>query len=110
MRGQTSILRDPAAAIAAAKCWLARWNDGAGARFAGLQVATFHPRACDYCSAPPEALIDLIENFLVWSGIQPPERFTDEGLTPLRADVEGFLTLPQEEQEKLVQEAQGYIE
>lgn len=108
-RGVAAV-RDPAVAIAGAKCWLARWNGGEGARAAGLQVASFHPRPCEFCQVSTDGLIRMIEEFLVWSGITPPERFTDETITPLRAEVEGFLTLPTEEQERLVAEAQGYTE
>jgi hypothetical protein len=109
-RGKSEGIKDPAFAIAAGKCWLARWRGGAAASAMNLDASSFHPSECTFCGYSPEELIDMLEAFLKWAGLNPPSWRDplEVETTPLRAEVEGFLTLPPEEQERTVQFAQGY--
>jgi hypothetical protein len=105
-RGRVSAIRDPAIAVAAAKCWLARWNGGRGARVAGLNMTTFHPEECGFCEYPVDRLMASIEHFVAWSGLD--EDVLPGDPMPLRDQVESFLSLPRQEQARLVTKAQGY--
>lgn len=105
-RGQISTIRDPAFAVAAAKCWLARWNQGAGAKAAGLKVSGFHPEECVFCDFPTDKLGELVAEFSDWAGMTPT---TAHGVElPVRPAMEQFYMLPREEQGRLVRKAQGY--
>ncbi len=61
-----AVIRDPAFAAAAGKCWLARMMGGR----VGNVVAA-HPTECAWCEFPPEYLIDRISEFLHWAGAEP---------------------------------------
>jgi hypothetical protein len=105
-RGRVSVIRDPAIAVAAAKCWMARWNGGRSAKMVGLTVNSFHPAECGFCDFPAERLIEAVDEFNTWAGLKPP-RFIGES-SAVRDTVETFLSLPVHEQKRLVGKAQGY--
>lgn len=89
------IIRDPAVAAAAAKCWLAR--------FQGVIIidGSYHPETCSMCEYDVDSLLAAIREFNAWSGIMP-----GKDPVPMRAEVEGFLTLPREEQARAVRAVQ----
>lgn len=105
-RGRVSVIRDPAIAVAAAKCWLARWHKGGGAKMVGVPVNSFHPADCGFCEYPTDRLIAAVSEFREWAGLEPPE-FMDQPIA-VRDTVETFLGLPSHEQKRLVMKAQGY--
>lgn len=58
-------ITDPAAAIAAAQCYLARtWGQGGSV---GIAVTERHPRECQWCPYPIEQLVRLIVDFNAWA-------------------------------------------
>ena len=63
-RGRVSVIRDPAIASAAAKCWLARWHKGSGARTIGIPITSFHPQDCGFCEYPTDKLIESVDEFV----------------------------------------------
>lgn len=91
-----SVIRDPAVAIAAAKCWLAGRGGGL------LPVDSFHPTECTFCDFDRDGIIEAVTEFAAWAGIS-----TDEE-TPLRAEIEAFLTISLEAQTRQVDRARGY--
>jgi hypothetical protein len=107
-RGRVSVIRDPAIASAAAKCWLARWHKGAGAKMAGISISSFHPQDCGFCEYPTDKLIESVDEFVEWAGLKPPTSVGEP--VAMRESVEMFLTLPRHEQSRLVQKAQGYLD
>ena len=107
-RGRVSVIRDPAIASAAAKCWLARWHKGSGARTIGIPITSFHPQDCGFCEYPQDKLVESVDEFIKWAGMKPPESIGEPSV--LRESVEMFLTLPTHEPHRLVQKAQGYLD
>jgi len=107
-RGRVSVIRDPAIASAAAKCWLARWHKGSGARTIGIPITSFHPQDCGFCEYPTDKLIESVDEFVKWSGLKPPTSISEP--VAMRESVEMFLTLPAHEQKRLVEKAQGYLD
>jgi hypothetical protein len=107
-RGRLSVIRDPAIASAAAKCWLARWHKGTGARLVGIPITSFHPQDCGFCEYPADRLVESIGEFIEWAGLKPPTSIGEP--TAMRGEVEMFLTLPSHEQKRLVEKAQGYLD
>ena len=96
------VIRNPAEAVAAAKCWLATWSKAGGG--ANLPpVDSYHPDKCVYCEQPRDFLIRVLEEFRDWSFISS---YVDDE-TPLRLEVEQFLALPTHEQDRLVKKAQS---
>lgn len=100
-RGKFKVIRDPAVAIAAGKCWIARW--GSRKILGGLPVDSFHPEDCAFCDLDPTYLIEAIDEFMNWSGLR------DGDDAELERPVEAFLQLNAEAQASVVREAQGYI-
>lgn len=98
-RGKVTV-RNPAEAVAIAKCWLATWAPGTPGVPA---VDTFHPKVCDWCDYPRDLLIQTLEEFSDWAGL-----FKEE--PALRLEIESYETLPADEQHRLVLKAQGYLE
>jgi hypothetical protein len=98
-RGQAQVIRDPAVAVAAGKCWLSRWGD----LKIGVEITSdsFHPKECVFCAYDMRFLVESIDEFMDWSGLRPTK-----DPTPLRAEVEGFLTLSPEEQARAVWDVQ----
>ena len=94
-------IRDPAIAVAAAKCWLARWGN-----LDGVPVGSYHPREYGFCEYPEKRLIDAVAGFIAWA--DPPAEMGEP--VALQSSVEAFLALSRQEQSVLVQKAQGYIE
>lgn len=92
-----SVIRDPATAIAAAKCWLAR-RGGGGV----LRTDSFHPAECSMCEMDADGLIEAVTEFVEWAGISSDEE------RPLRAEIEAFLTISEEAQRRQVGRMQGY--
>jgi hypothetical protein len=99
-----AVIRDPAFAAAAGKCWLARMMGGK----VGSVVAD-HPEECSFCEFDPEYLIDRIEEFLRWAGLDAVDEIKrgEPEVRPLRATVEAFQMMGAEEQRRLVRKAQG---
>lgn len=103
-RGRVQVLRDPATAIAAAKCFLSRTQNR-------LSLGAFHSEECDFCETSLDVLIRALEEFGTWSGISYRETRYDPLNPALRAwrpEIESFAQLPREEQLKMVEVAQGY--
>jgi hypothetical protein len=96
---------DPAAAVAASICWLARWR-GVGAKFAKAATVR-HPSRCAWCDYPPGYLVTMVEEFndadLVYDG--NGVRFDSHG-QPLHRVGGRFHALPRERQRALVTAAQ----
>ena len=103
-RGRDAEVRDPAIAIAAGKCWLARWNDGS---FLRVPNTSFHPQECGFCDVPDSTLMKMLNEFLDWANLRPSNQMDD--VSALRAEIEMFQTLPVDEQKRLVAKAQGYV-
>ena len=91
--------RNPAEAVAAAKCWLYTWTSRSGPGLLRLEGELIHDEACSYCEYPRDMLIVAIEEFNTWAAIDADE-------APLRLEVEQFLALPAVEQQRLVKKAQ----
>lgn len=102
-RGRVSVIRDPAIAVAAAKCHLARWHD-----MKGILPNGFHPEDCGFCDYPADRLAEAVVEFSNWAGLHQTK--TSDETVAVRVDVERFLSLPREEQSRLVLKAQGYEE
>lgn len=102
-----SVIRDPAFAAAAGKCWIARMMGGR----VGSALAD-HPEECAFCEFPPEYLVGRIEEFMHWAGLNPVDEFKpgEPMVRPLRSSVEVFQMLPTAEQQRLVRRAQGQTE
>jgi len=98
-RGQISVVRNPAVAIAMSKCWLADWKDS-------LPSIDFHPDTCAFCDTPRDLLMKQLEEFKTWSGVS--DIVTEE--QPLRLEIEQWETLPVHEQVRLVRKAQAIVE
>jgi hypothetical protein len=103
--GPDTFIRDPAFAAAAAKCFLTR-------RF-GRSVAGIiadHPGECVFCEYDLDYLAGRLDEFNEWAGLKGETNHdpNDPLVRPLRADVEGFMMLPRDEQLNLVRAAQGY--
>lgn len=97
------LLRNPADAIAAAKCWLATW----AGRAPGVgDVESFHPTECSFCELPRDLLVQALEEFKNWAHISDD---IDEG-TPLRLEMETWLALPDAEQRRQVERSAGRME
>lgn len=108
-RGRVSVIRDPAIAAAAGKCWLARWQGGkAMSRITGIQSNSFHPDECGFCDYPTDRLVEAVAEFNEWAGLNPIN-FMDEPMVA-RGAVEMFMTNTTAEQRRLVMKAQGYFE
>ena len=95
-------VRDPAVAIAMARCWLASWSSRS---LIGLDINEFHPDNCGFCEIPRETIMEMLEEFADWSNISS----YDESV-PLRAEIEAWETLPREEQKTMVERAAGWLE
>jgi hypothetical protein len=85
-----------------AKCWLNTWTRSTGMGIGNPD--SFHVAACAWCEAPRDYLIQALTEFKDWSRISS---YIEEG-EPLRLEIEQWQTLPVEEQQRLVQKAQGY--
>jgi hypothetical protein len=96
-----SVIRDPAVAIAASKCWLASMMNKAGALPGVPPLDSFHPAECTFCDFDRDGIIQALEEFAAWAGISKDEE------TPMRAEIERFLTLPGYQQSAFVRRAQG---
>lgn len=101
-RGRMTV-RDPAMAIAMAKCWLASWMPPGAEAFGLPPESSFHPDACGFCDMPRDLLVQMLEEFQTWSLISV---YDDE--VPLRAEIEAWQTLSPEQQNFKVRQAQGY--
>lgn len=106
-RGRVAEIRDPAVAIAAGKCWMARWRKGGMFLITGVPINSFHPAPCGFCEYPPDKLAGALEEFVDWARLKAPRTMGET--TELRAEIEMFQTLPKEEQQRLVERAQGYV-
>jgi len=105
-RSKVPVIRDPAFAVAVAKCWLARTQSPYG-------LSAFHEEDCGFCEMPLNTLIHSLEEFGVWSGISwRSDRFDPSNPTvmPWRDEVERFARLPPADQLALVKKAQGHGE
>jgi len=101
-RGRVTV-RDPAQAIAMAKCWLASWMPAGPAAFGLPETNSFHPQVCGFCEVPRDLLIQMLEEFQHWSQIST---YDDE--VGLRAEIEAWETLTAAQQDIKVRMAQGY--
>ena len=95
----SAAIRDPAVAIAVAKCWLASKYGASPPDIPAVTV--FHPEECPFCDFERDGMMEALEEFVAWSGISSDEE------TPLRLQIESWLTLPSEVQEQHVKRAQG---
>jgi hypothetical protein len=100
------IIRDPAFAAAAGKCWLSRMMGGR----VGSAVAD-HPLECSFCKFDLDYLCDRIEEFLHWAGMEriDEHRPGEPTVYPVRTEIESFMMQTKTEQERLVRKAQGQI-
>ena len=92
--------RNPAEAVAAAKCWLNTWTSRSGPGLLRLEGEMIHGDACAFCEYPRDMLIAAIEEFNTWAALDQEE-------APLRLEVEQYLALPAAEQLRLVKKAQA---
>lgn len=88
-----SVIDEPASAVAAALCLVARNNDG---------VTSRHPRRCGWCDYPTDELVRMVDGFNTWAG------FNDRRRTYERHDARVFAELPPARQAELVLAAQGF--
>jgi hypothetical protein len=87
-------MSDPAAAVAIAKCILAR-------RPAVVPtVQTSHPRPCRWCARSTDDLLAALERFNAWAA------YDDRSNSYRRYEVRVFVDLPKERQAELVACAQ----
>ena len=96
-RGRIQV-RNPAEAIAMAKCWLATW--AGRTKIGGLDMSTIHVAPCAYCEEPRDFLIRAVEEFSEWGQL-----ITDDEEAPMKLEIEQWLMLPASEQERLVTKA-----
>lgn len=90
----TTVLFDPAAAIAAGICLTAR--------SVAPKTLDRHPRPCGWCEYEPDELRQMIDGFNAWAG------FRERSGTYERHDARVFAELPRAEQARLVLEAQAF--
>jgi len=87
-------------AVAVAKCWLASYQGRNS--LTGLPPSdSFHTEECPYCDFNRDGMMEALAEFVAWSGISSDDE------TPLRMEVEAWLTVPPEEQARRVKQAQG---
>lgn len=100
-------IRDPAVAAAVGKCWLWRWSRRVPAYSRMVltdKIERLHDdEPCGFCEYPADGLIRALEEFVEWSGLSTEA--VDSG-RPFRPEVEAFIRLPNEEQHRLVRDAQ----
>ena len=87
-------LREPAQAIAAAKCILYRLG------FKGEHM-DMHPDTCNFCGVPLQKLTGYYDEWLDWSGLNDPEN--------KHPTLVMFEELPRETQRQEVRKYQGYV-
>jgi hypothetical protein len=99
-----AVIRDPAHAAAAAKCWLFRKMGKIG------PISPNHPEPCAWCEFDLDYILEKIAEFNEWAGFEDIDRFDvgDPLVRPIRPSVENFMQLPRPEQGRLVRVAQGY--
>ncbi len=98
-RGRIQV-RNPAEAIAMAKCWLASFAGRSS--IGGLVVNdAVHVAPCAYCEEPRDFLIRAVEEFVDWGHL-----IHEDEEAPPRLEIEQWLMLPAVEQQRLVQKAQ----
>lgn len=93
-------ITDPAAAAAAAKCWLARSPHTEGTPLERM-IGAHHPRVCEWCHFPLQTLIDYLVEFNAWAGFVADhhgERYTEP-------EVRRFQSLDRAEQRRRVHRA-----
>lgn len=91
----TTMLFEPASAVAAGHCLTARLVDKDA-------TTNAHPRRCGWCDFPLDALRQLIDGFNEWAGFDPKTgKYAQH-------DARAFQGLPQREQARLVLEAQSF--
>jgi hypothetical protein len=91
--GKPALVDEPASAIAASLCLVARDRDGRTPR---------HPRRCSWCDYPAAELARMVGEFNEWAGLdQRTGRYA-------RHSVWSFNELPAKRQAELVLEAQGF--
>ena len=95
MSGKPVLVDEPASAVAAAVCLLARDRDGRIPR---------HPRRCSWCDYPAPELARMVDEFNAWA-----ERNERTGRYA-RHSAWSFNELPRATQAELVREAQGFEE
>lgn len=107
-RGTPEPIRDPAFAVAAAKCVVAR--DLGSAALGGITPRFFHPKECAFCEFDQEFLRDAVAEFTQWAGLVESSTFDPAMPELYRVEpaVERFMQMPFEDQAWLVQKAQGY--
>lgn len=89
-----AVIFEPAAAVAAGICLVAReFNDGRDRR---------HPRPCGWCDYPLEVLRSMVDGFNAWAG------FDERKGTYTRFEARQFQGLPHRQQSELVLEAQSF--
>lgn len=109
-RGKVEV-RDPAAAIAMAKCWLSTWTrrmEAGGNSSMPWKTSDFHPDACVFCDEPRDLLIQMLEEFQAWSQISETDVPGEE--RPLKLEIEAWETLPSTEQTLRVRRVQGFVQ
>lgn len=87
-------LREPAQAVAAAKCILYRLG------FKGEHM-DMHPGQCNFCGVPLEKLVPRYEEWMQWSNLNDPEN--------KHPTVVMFEQLPRDVQRQEVRKYQGYV-
>lgn len=107
-RERESFIRDPAVAIAAAKCLLARqFPPGTG-----LKLSAFHPEECAFEEMETPYLMSKVLEFNTWAGMYEASNYEYDPDKPPMAElqprIEAWNRLPDAEQTRLVREAQGY--
>lgn len=88
-----AVIDEPAAAVAASLCLIARDRDG---------VTTRHPRRCGWCDYPEADLRAMVDGFIAWA--DPDEKRRTYGRHAARV----FAELSATQQAALVAEAQGF--
>jgi hypothetical protein len=105
---QIRLVREPAEAVAIAKCLIHRL---VGERKGDNKFLPWemHPWECRYCKVPTDLLTQAHEEWLVWSGEGPKAFFPnipDDFIQP--GAVKAFASLPPDHAARLVWEYQGY--
>lgn len=105
-RPEDAYIRDPAVAVAIAKCVLARM-------FVPTvlgDMRMLHPEECGFEEMDTDYLLEKLIEFNTWSGTDPVDHYNpgEPPMSALQPRIEQWNRLEPDQQRALVRQAQGY--